>query len=141
MLKRRKPPFPGYWTAPGGKLEPDEDPRQAVVREIGEETGLCLRSATLQLVVSELSSDLSYNWLLFIFRSTVAPGQLTESREGPVRWVPLTELSDLNMAAIDLQLLPYVYDDRRRYLIHIIFDHPPDGRIVRVDAFPNMKTC
>jgi len=141
MLQRRKEPLFGYWTAPGGKLERHEDPRQAIGREIGEETGLCLRSARLQLVVSELSPDLSYNWLLFVFRGAVDTDRLTESQEGPVRWVPLAELPKLDMAAIDVQLLPFVYDDHRRYLIHIFFDRPPEGKIVRVDAFPKMKTC
>jgi len=32
--------YPGSWEVPGGKLEPDEDPRVAVKRELEEETGL-----------------------------------------------------------------------------------------------------
>ena len=30
----------GHWELPGGKLEPDESPRDAVVRELREEVGI-----------------------------------------------------------------------------------------------------
>jgi 8-oxo-dGTP pyrophosphatase MutT (NUDIX family) len=30
----------GWWLYPGGHIEPNEDPAQAVVREVAEETGI-----------------------------------------------------------------------------------------------------
>ncbi len=33
----------GLWTLPGGCVEPDEDPEEAVVRELQEELGLAVR--------------------------------------------------------------------------------------------------
>lgn len=38
LLKRKNPPL--IWTPPGGRLDPNEDPRSGVLREIEEETGL-----------------------------------------------------------------------------------------------------
>lgn len=32
--------YPGYWGLPGGKLEPNESPEQAAVRELKEEVNL-----------------------------------------------------------------------------------------------------
>jgi 8-oxo-dGTP diphosphatase len=32
--------YGGYWELPGGKVEPDEDPAQAMVREMEEELGI-----------------------------------------------------------------------------------------------------
>ena len=42
LLTRNSPrgPHPGFWTLPGGGLEHGEAPRDAVVREVAEETGL-----------------------------------------------------------------------------------------------------
>ena len=40
LLERRREPNLGLWNGVGGKLEPGESPRQAILREIREETGL-----------------------------------------------------------------------------------------------------
>jgi 8-oxo-dGTP diphosphatase len=43
MIQHRKL---GLWLYPGGHIEPDEDPVQAVLREVVEETGLACRIVT-----------------------------------------------------------------------------------------------
>ena len=40
LIKRRTPPFIGYWALPGGRSEPNETVEQTVRREVKEETGL-----------------------------------------------------------------------------------------------------
>lgn len=40
LVRRERPPGAGLWSLPGGRVEPDETPERAVVREMEEETGL-----------------------------------------------------------------------------------------------------
>jgi len=40
LIKRTKEPWRGLWGFPGGHVDVGESPRQAIIREIKEETGL-----------------------------------------------------------------------------------------------------
>ena len=42
LIRRAFAPSAGYWSLPGGRLEPDETPEDCVRREIGEELGFAL---------------------------------------------------------------------------------------------------
>lgn len=45
MLVQQRPPgkdYAGLWETPGGKVEPGEDPRSAISRELREELGLVI---------------------------------------------------------------------------------------------------
>jgi 8-oxo-dGTP pyrophosphatase MutT (NUDIX family) len=122
LLKRNKEPFSGFWTAPGGKLEPGEDPRQTIIREIWEETGLTLINPCLQLITSETGADPNYNWLLFIFRGTEFNGTLKECNEGILSWIPRHQVDDLKIPDVDRKLLPFVLDSNQRYFVRLCYN-------------------
>jgi 8-oxo-dGTP diphosphatase len=51
LMKRQPHKFKGgMWDLPGGKLEPDEDPRDGIIREAFEETNIRLKIEGLRFV-------------------------------------------------------------------------------------------
>jgi len=104
--------IPGRWTLPGGGIDHGEDPREALVREVHEETGLTIEPGHLADVHSThftgpradgLVED--YHGIHLIFRATITP----ESRDVVPRvvevdgstdhaaWVPIEEALGLDL--------------------------------------------
>ena len=44
LIRRKNPPFAGYWSLPGGRIEPGEQREEAAMREALEETGLTVEA-------------------------------------------------------------------------------------------------
>lgn len=101
----------GLWEFPGGKVEADEDVRNALARELYEELGIEIdpSSTTPLIQVPHHYPDKSV--LLDVFRVNGFRGE-AYGREGqPLRWIKLSELSDYqfpaaNQPIVNALLLP-----------------------------------
>ncbi|HEX3650753.1 MAG TPA: (deoxy)nucleoside triphosphate pyrophosphohydrolase, partial [Pseudonocardiaceae bacterium] len=102
--QRTEPPaVAGRWEFPGGKVEPGESERAAVVRECREEL------AADVVVGGRLGPDLvlANGWLLRLYLATLAPGARPVAGEHrAVRWVPADRLAELDWLAADRVVLP-----------------------------------
>lgn len=93
------------WSMPGGGLEEGEDPADAAVREVYEETGYEVALGELlgidSLVVPgerRLKPGDTLHALRIIFTASVTGGQLRHEVGGSsdrAAWIPLDELADL----------------------------------------------
>jgi 8-oxo-dGTP diphosphatase len=80
------------WELPGGRAEPGEDERAALVREIREETGLVVEPID---VVGEYRRSGFAAHTARVFRCRVAGGALRPSADTPaVAWFPAVGLPD-----------------------------------------------
>jgi 8-oxo-dGTP diphosphatase len=99
----RPPSTAGRWEFPGGKVEPGEDERAALVRECREELAVDVR------VGDRLGPDLvlANGWVLRLYLATLAPGArpvADEHRE--LRWVPVDRLGGVDWLPADRIVVP-----------------------------------
>lgn len=94
-------PRRGWWTCPGGKMEPRETVLGTVMREFEEETGLRLVRPKLRgvfTIIHETAGLQGEEWMLYTFMADEARGELrTHSEEGVLQWHPLSAIRHLPM--------------------------------------------
>jgi ADP-ribose pyrophosphatase YjhB (NUDIX family) len=109
LLKRKKPPYPGYWVAPGGKIELGESPHEGALRELREETGLMAKQAELRAIITETSPHPDWQWLIFMYRVLQPVGDvISDQREGELSWFAPEDFAALPIPEGDQIFMPRV---------------------------------
>ena len=90
----------GLWEFPGGKIEPDEQPRDALRREL-EEKLLCLAEVGEHVETTEHEYDFGIV-VLTTFYCTLLNGDPKLTEHSEIRWVPAPELASLEWAPADI---------------------------------------
>lgn len=108
LLVQQRPPgkaMGGLWEFPGGKLEADETPEAALIRELREELGIGVEAACLAPgpFASEALGDRHLLLLLYVCRRWRGTPQPLEG--GALRWVRVGELYGLAMPPADRPLV------------------------------------
>lgn len=98
----------GFWEFPGGKIEPDESPKEALARELQEEL-LCTADVGDFIITTEHAYDFATIVLSTYFCTvTNETPQLTEHDE--IRWLPASQLEDLEWAPADIPAVKLVVE-------------------------------
>ena len=95
--KRKKDYHEGKWNGLGGKFELGESPEECAIRELEEESGLIAKNLILKGHLTFPMFDGVDDWYVFVFIIDKFDGELIESEEGELRWIPNKELKDLNL--------------------------------------------
>ncbi|MDR5709410.1 MAG: 8-oxo-dGTP diphosphatase [Armatimonadota bacterium] len=104
----------GKWNAPGGKVLPGEDPREAAVRETYEETGLHVGALRHRGVLHfTFGEGALVDWIVDVYWTDACVGELRAGDEGELRWFPLHQLPYEEMWPDDRLWLPHLLAGRR----------------------------
>lgn len=94
----------GKFVGIGGKLEKDESPKEACIREIKEETNLDAPNPIYQGMITFVN-DICETELIFIYLVKEFAGEIHECNEGELHWIAKDQILNLNLWAGDRYFL------------------------------------
>src|SRR3954465_2745107 len=110
LIRRGKPPRAGQWSLPGGGQQLGETLREAITREVREETGLELADlrllTTVDLVERDTDGRVRYHYTLVDFTAEAADGEPVAGDDAAaVAWFEPDELPELGLWSETLQIV------------------------------------
>jgi 8-oxo-dGTP diphosphatase len=128
----------GKWNGLGGKFEAGESPEECIIREVREESGLQIREPKLHGLLM-FPNFKGADWYVFVFTAREFEGELIDSPEGQLEWVPDDKLLDLNLWESDHIFIPwlekgeffsakFIYEGDQMKSYEVIFHGHPANR-------------
>ena len=106
----KKKHLAGLWEFPGGKIEKNESPENALVREIKEELNININNKCIApLTFSEFKYE-EFNLLLLLYICRRWDGTPMSMEKNPIKWVKANKLREYNMPPADDSLIYSLQD-------------------------------
>jgi len=109
--RRHDATFPLKWEFPGGKLEPNETPKQALARELREELNIAVSIGPEIYRTRHRYPELPFELELIFFSvplDTATADKIAKSSFGSfeqIAWLPPSEIPSLDFLPADLELI------------------------------------
>jgi ADP-ribose pyrophosphatase YjhB (NUDIX family) len=102
LIRRANPPFAGAWSIPGGRQEPGETVKAALLREIGEETGLTVEITSLIDIVDGIFTDadggLTHHYTLIDYSARWLSGEAKAGGDAAaLAWIHFADVAALDL--------------------------------------------
>ena len=91
------------WEFVGGKVEPGENRRQALIRECREELGVTIDVGDIFMEVNHEYPDLTVH--LTLFHATIIDGELQKLEHHDLRWITVDEIYQYTFCPADDEIL------------------------------------
>jgi 8-oxo-dGTP diphosphatase len=100
----------GLWEFPGGKIEANERPEEALIRELAEELGIIVKAPCLAPLTfaSHAYEDFHLLMPLYICRKWEGVAQPLDGQR--LKWARAKDLRDYPMPPADAPLIPHLID-------------------------------
>lgn len=120
--KKKKDFNKGKWIGVGGHVEAGETIDECLLREVTEETGLTLKSYKLRGVI-DFYSDIYEDEIMNLYTANEFEGELfDECNEGTLKWIPKSEILDLNLWEGDKHFLKKLLDDEDFFKMELRYE-------------------
>jgi len=100
----------GLWEFPGGKIEADERPEDALIRELKEELGIAVKEACLAPFTFASHTYGAFHLLMPLYVCRRWDGIPQPHHHAALKWVRPKDMKDYPMPAADLPLIPMLRD-------------------------------
>lgn len=111
-VKKERDIHKDKWNGLGGKFEQGESPEECLLREIKEESGLTLSAYRLAGLLTFPAFDGVNDWQVFLYQATEFTGDLIDSPEGKLEWIPTSKLLELNLWEGDKFFIKWMLEKR-----------------------------
>lgn len=110
LVQRGKEPLQGYWSLPGGAVEPGERVEQALLREVLEETNLIVEivrfGEIFERIMPDAEGKIEYHYVLLDYVCSVTSGEPHPgSDSADVRWFSPEELKGVPITSGTLEVI------------------------------------
>jgi 8-oxo-dGTP diphosphatase len=134
MIKRSesKKYLPGYLQSIGGKIEPNEDPYDAAVRELVEESGLTAKNIKLEAVITHCCTlaGSEHDWLVYYFSGEYDGGELIPCDEGELLWLRSEEFTEYKVLEPLRIILPNIFNPKDGTVFERVIHREDDNNII-----------
>jgi 8-oxo-dGTP diphosphatase len=113
VLIAQRPPkkeMAGLWEFPGGKVEPQERPEEALIRELKEELGIAVQEPCLAPFTFASHTYPDFHLLMPLFVCRRWDGAPTPLEHTALKWVRPRDLPSYPMPPADVPLIPMLRD-------------------------------
>ena len=100
----------GLWEFPGGKIDGDERPEDALIRELGEELGITVKAPCLAPLTFASHSYEDFHLLMPLYVCRKWEGFVQPLDEQTLKWVWPKDLRRYPMPPADEPLIPHLID-------------------------------
>ncbi len=113
VLLAQRPPgksMAGLWEFPGGKVETEERPEEALIRELNEELGITVREPCLAPLSFASHTYPDFHLLMPLYICRRWEGFVRAAEGQTIKWVKPADLRNFEMPPADVPLIPMLRD-------------------------------